>query len=122
MMMKSENCLYCHCAEGCVYIFDDKEPCPLIELEEEEGIPRTQYLRWIPCTERLPEEKINHNTRDFEEVLCTTIWGDVRSYKYGKPFGHDKAHFWHGCGIIDDEEVIAWMPLPEPYRGGGKVE
>jgi len=37
MMMKSVNCLYCYCAEQCEYIFDDKEPCPLIELEAEEG-------------------------------------------------------------------------------------
>ena len=72
---------------------------------------------WILCSERLPEEKINPITHDFEEVLGTTIWGDVRHYKYGTPIGHDEAHFWYGFGTMD-EEVIAWMPLPEPYKRG----
>lgn len=77
--------------------------------------PKNKQGKWIPVSERLPEEKINPNTRDFEKVLCTTIWGDVRHYKYGKPIGHDKPHFWHGTGIMD-EYVIAWQPLPEPYK------
>ena len=75
---------------------------------------------WIPVSERLPEEKLFNPSGsdfgfDFEEVLCTTIWGDVRSYKYGKPIGHDKPHFWLGGGIMD-EYVIAWQYKPEPYR------
>lgn len=74
-----------------------------------------RHGEWIPVSERLPEEKINPVTHDFEEVPCTTIWGDVRHYKYGTAIGHDKAHFWHGFGIMD-EEVVAWMPLPEPYK------
>jgi len=74
--------------------------------------------QWIPVSERLPEEKINPKTNDLEEVLCTTIWGDVRHYKYGKPIGYDEAHFWYGWGIMD-KDVIAWQPLPEPYKKGG---
>lgn len=73
---------------------------------------------WISVSERLPEEKINPNTNDLEKVLCSTIWGDVRPYKYGKPIGYDKAHFLLG-GRIMDEYVIAWQPLPEPYKKGG---
>lgn len=48
MIMKSAFCLYCFCAEQCVYIFDDKEPCPLIELareEEEERISKDQHQK-----------------------------------------------------------------------------
>lgn len=69
--------------------------------------------RWIPVTERLPEERINPNTRDFEYVLCTTIWGDVRPFKYGTPIGSKDAHFWNGEGYVD-AYVTHWMPLPEP--------
>jgi hypothetical protein len=53
--------------------------------------------RWIPCSERLPEER--------QEILATTTdnaWGDVviiRTY-------YKEMH----------KSVIAWMPLPEPYR------
>jgi len=71
---------------------------------------------WIPVTERLPEERINPNTSDFEPVLCWTVFGDVRTYKYGTVNIIDGAHFWHGVGIMDGY-VIAWMPLPEPYKG-----
>lgn len=73
---------------------------------------------WIPVRERLPEDRINPNTNDFEDVLCSTIWDDVRLYKYGKPIGYHKAHFWHGRGIMD-EVVIAWQYKPEPYKKGG---
>ena len=53
---------------------------------------------WIPCSERLPEEG--------QEILATTTdnaWGDVvivRTY-------YKEMH----------KSVIAWMPLPEHYKG-----
>lgn len=72
---------------------------------------------WIPVSERLPEEKINPRTNDFESVLCTTIWGDVRAYKFGKPIGHDKQHFWLDGGIMD-KYITAWQPFPQPYKKG----
>lgn len=74
--------------------------------------------RWIPVTERLPE---NDN-----EVLIT-IWDAEDDYvEVYKGFyqGHEWWTQWcHGCSKIKDEPcgeniVIAWMPLPEPYRGG----
>lgn len=74
---------------------------------------------WIPVSERLPEEKFDYKTQDFSEVLCTTVWDDVRTYKFGQPIGHDKAHFWD-CGGIMDEYVIAWQYKPDPYKKGGK--
>lgn len=91
----------------------------LTELKE-----RREADKWIPVSERLPEEKLFNPSGsdfgfDFEEVLCTTIWGDVRAYKFGKPMGHDKPHFWLGGGIMD-EYVIAWQYKPEPYQKGGK--
>lgn len=73
---------------------------------------------WVSVSERLPEERKNPKTNDFEEVLCTTIWGDVRPYKFGKPIGTKEPHFWYGWGIMD-KEIIAWQPLPEPYKKGG---
>ena len=69
--------------------------------------------RWIPVTERLPKERRNPNTSDFEYVLCTTIWGDVRPFKYGTQIGQRVAHFWNGAGYVD-AYVTHWMPLPAP--------
>lgn len=74
--------------------------------------------RWIPVTERLPE---NDN-----EVLIT-VWDAEDDYvEVYKGFyqGHEWWTQWcHGCSKIKDEPcgeniVIAWMPLPEPYKGG----
>ena len=76
-----------------------------------------QLPRWIPVTERLPEERINQNTLDFEYVLCATTFGDVRPYKYGRKIGQREAHFWNGAGYVD-AYVTHWMPLPEPQKEG----
>ena len=59
--------------------------------------------RWIPCSERLPEER--------QEILATTTdnaWGDVviiRTY-------YKEMH----------KSVIAWMPLPKPYRAERRTD
>ena len=77
-----------------------------------------QYMplpAWTPVTEGLPVERINPYTRDFEFVLCRTIWGDVRPFKYGTQIGQKKAHFWNGAGYVD-AYVTHWMPLPEPPK------
>lgn len=73
--------------------------------------------KWIPVTERLPEEKISPMTMDYMEYPCVFDGRDgqreVRYYKFGK------GHFWHGPGCID-EYVTHWaepMPLPEPPKG-----
>lgn len=87
---------------------------------------------WIPCSERLPE--------DIKPVIITWKNTDPESYyQYivGKHFigtAHYKngKWFWYSSvtedllaeyGRCDSEEfdeaieVIAWMPLPEPWKG-----
>lgn len=74
--------------------------------------------KWIPVSERLPEEKIDSITNDYYEYQCTFhIRGidTVRSYKYGD------GHWWHGPGIMD-KYVTAWRPIPDPYRAESEVE
>lgn len=69
--------------------------------------------KWIPVTERLPEEKISPMTMDYTEYPCVfdnkAGQSEVRYYKFGN------GHFWHGSGCID-EYVTHWaepMSLPE---------
>lgn len=85
-------------------------------MEVLDGKPNSEI--WVSVKERLPVEKINKNTRDFENVICATVFGDVRFYGYGS-VKLNEPHFWH-CGTVMDEYVTHWMPLPEmPSCGGG---
>lgn len=64
---------------------------------------------WIPCSERLPGE----NTRVLTTIKTSKRPGNVRSGHYAyKMFHNDNGDCWN----CDDEEVLAWMPLPEPYK------
>ena len=58
---------------------------------------------WIPVEERLPEDY------SMMLVTCKTKSGskNVNGAWYGEGF-------WHGSGSMS--RVIAWQPLPEPYR------
>lgn len=68
--------------------------------------------RWIPVSERLPDEPKENpffEGKKLELYLVTVNGADY-------PF----RAFWNGKFFADGwskADVIAWMPLPEPYRG-----
>ena len=64
---------------------------------------------WIPVTERLPEES--------DDYLITNIAGDVEMayFAHPKDYTISKGEWREICY---EEDVVAWMPLPEPYNGG----
>ena len=72
----------------------------------EDELPAVQpEQRWIPCTERLPEDGRYLVTRfDF---VTNTCFLDILWYEKG---------VWWNRLYTGDFAVIAWMPLPEPYR------
>ena len=54
--------------------------------------------KWIPVTERLPE--------DARTVLAVDLDGTIATaYYVGR---------WHSGGDLDENTVIGWMPLPSP--------
>lgn len=83
------------------------------EDAEEQGLP----LRWIPCSEQIPEEPEENPLFDgkcLEVYLVTTKYGSSEQDKV-YPF----RAFWNGINFTDGMnilDVIAWMPLPKPYR------
>lgn len=47
---------------------------------------------------------------DEQKVLVTTRWGDICTDIWHRDI--DCCYFEDNC---DDDDVVAWMPLPEPY-------
>ena len=74
---------------------------------------REIVVRWIPCSERLPQDE------DYDETFTVTIqcehvdgWDDyVTGYADWTPHGWDIQSYYLG-----QIKVTAWMPLPEPYQ------
>jgi len=54
---------------------------------------------------------------DDQEVLVTTRWGDICTDIWHRDV--DCCYFEDNS---DDDDVVAWMPLPEPYKDGGSKE
>ena len=69
---------------------------------------------WIPVSERLPESI-------GETVLLTVQNNRGISHEYGSVdiayMRDDKRRIFHGTdGEYSFDDVIAWQPLPEPYK------
>lgn len=63
---------------------------------------------WIPATERLPENDTEVLYCDEHEVIGTChFWNGFNKYK-------------HSDGENEMTDIVAWMYLPEPYKGVSK--
>ena len=75
-----------------------------------EDVPSAE-AEWIPCSKRLPEDGIAVLiTTENEEVYIDQVITD--------PY---KERYFQSNTAYDNFQVIAWMPLPEPYREDGEV-
>lgn len=66
---------------------------------------KAEEVRWIPCKERLPDDGVNVLVQfiDGYTEICRLL-GGCWEVLYGEYTGIHTA--------------VAWMPLPEPYKGG----
>ena len=61
---------------------------------------------WIPCSERLPEPRV--------DVWCNSDMGQMVGYY------DEDVETWYGRDYLE-LMVTAWMPLPKPYRKDGEA-
>ena len=79
------------------------------------ALEKQEDSKWIPCSERLP----NSNG-------CYLVW---RPRFFGGEIGmpaicyFDGQNTWHDAygvnfeRVLNESDVVAWQPLPEPYKG-----
>lgn len=92
------------------------------ELEPIQNIEDTHQLLvnknngWIPCSERLPEEE--------KDYLCCYEYTEIGGTHEGEKFkdygvfyhdGYKWIKYWETINK-KNIQVVAWQPLPEPYR------
>lgn len=69
---------------------------------------------WIPCSERLPKEE---DYRECMECLDGAVWYYTNRNTMGLGYYYDSTKQWSTIyDMKPDGKVIAWMPLPEPYK------
>lgn len=66
---------------------------------------------WVPVSERLPEESDYYMACIYNEIsnkyYCRSEWFSINNNYYGELVWIDLKSY---------EKVVAWMPLPEPYK------
>ena len=90
-------------------VFEEYEPYSTICVDTKEDyeileklLKQGKKMQWIPVEERLPE-------CDYDTVLCVT------DTNFWAVMVYTKEHGFRSGDIYFSGEVIAWMPLPEPF-------
>jgi hypothetical protein len=127
--MTNENAIYVmqkytddYCGEVLSKAVSDAHKMAISALERD---------RWIPVTERLPENAY-HKGALCDRCFITTKYGVTEGW-YNPDVGKWYALFWFKYGYYDEQDihftdgdkpkvvlltdgiVIAWRPFPEPY-------
>ena len=91
----------------------DAVPCEIADKVGEENERLTdrigqleEQMRWIPVSERLPEVT--------DTVLIQDVCGDIETAEVCMEY--DESLVFYGEWEYKLEELVAWMPLPSPYR------
>lgn len=97
-------------------IHREKEQAYYCGYEDGAKAARSAQPGWIPVTARLPEDAYG--------CLVTVHYDDYHTGEhdavYREAVGWDGETWNDWSGLPIDDEVVAWMPLPTPYREGGQ--
>ena len=90
-------------------------PCNDCNTKMDEIRRAYDRCRWIPCSERMPEIS-DYYLIQYSRKICLDEM--VVAYYSVEEAECDKNYTWEFKPFADCKEVIAWMPLPEPYKKG----
>ena len=76
-------------------------------------LKRKESGSWVKCSDRLPDANTCTGTK--------RVWGHIRLVGDGRVFQAEDVVYYEGNGKFTDVggytiPVIAWQPLPEPYK------
>lgn len=83
------------------------------DIETIIALPSAQPEQWIPCSEKMPEEAYGCLV-----TVMDTNPATIEDFPNLLPYfvGYDGEQWNDADGDQCPFEVIAWMPLPEPYQ------
>ena len=99
-----------------IYIIDKNDKYEVTEQCIKAMKATNRIPRWIPVSERLP--KANEYIGDVARYyLIQNEYGDMLVARYD---GKGWKQIYHHYEYLEDE-VIAWMPLPEGYKAEMRI-
>ena len=112
--------------EHCIHTYGTLECCNMVDNEliydcafgKEQYKKEHESQRWIPCSERLPEEQNHYLITVKTDMMngCKPYYGTQISW-YGDRDNHFIVDYIGSHnGLVAKRSVIAWMQLPEPYK------
>lgn len=100
MRQPTKKCYDCNHCEMCAWIKEvEEQGCEFFDNGN----------KWIPCSERLPKIEREGQRRGWYST--TNEYGSVGMTQY--EFYHDLLK----TGWQSEHQIVAWMPLPEKYKG-----
>ena len=123
--------------DGKATLYDDTYDIIIhCESEEEQAavIAKLKSMYWIPVSERLPskeecKEWIDNNLGGVGHLYpcLVTRYSSInpdrtKNNPYVAKHYYDGEDFVNNGEEVCSEYIVAWMPLPEPYKGGEEHE
>lgn len=69
---------------------------------------KLQQYEWVPCNKRLPDEPEYYDEKE-GYIIQKDDWAPFEAYWDGE--------YWTDSEGDRVKDVIAWMPLPDSYKG-----